>query len=214
MIARRFTNGVVDVWWFACDQDPGALAAALSPDEQAIAAKFVRPIHRTRYTAQHAMVRGLLARYLGIAPAAVAFTRGSRGKPAVAGLEHNLSHTDDVALLAVSRSIAVGVDVERYAANIDPLELARTVLAPAEAACTERHAFFRIWCRKEACLKATGDGLVDDLTSLSVIEDRVSVGGAVVYVQDLALDVDHAAALATLVPCAPIDPAPAETFTS
>jgi 4'-phosphopantetheinyl transferase len=214
VIATRYTNGSIDVWWFACDQDPGALAAALSLDEQAVAARFVAPIHRARYIAQHAMVRGLLARYLGVAPAAVTFTRGSRGKPAVAGLEHNLSHTDDVALLAVSRSIALGVDIERYAANIDPLELARTVLAPLEAACTERLAFFRIWCRKEACLKATGDGLVDDLTSISVIDDRVRLSGALVHLQDLALDADHAAALATLVPCAPIDPAPVETFTS
>lgn len=212
MIATRYTNGTVDVWRFACDQD--AAGDALSPEEQAIADRFVSPVHRARYIAQHAMTRALLARYLGIAPAAIAFTRGARGKPAVAGLEHNLSHTDDIALLAVSRTIPLGVDVERYAANIDPLELARTVLAPSEAACTERRAFFRIWCRKEACLKATGVGLLDDLTSVSVIDDRVDVGGALVHVQDLAFDAEHAGALATLVPCAPIAPAPVETVTS
>ncbi len=211
MIATRHGNGAVDVWSFACDQEPGALADALSPDELARAQRFVSPVHRARYITQHAIVRALLARYLGVAPAAIAFTRGPRGKPAVAGLAHNLSHTDDVALLAVARDVAVGVDIERFAADIDPHELARTVLAPAEAACTDRRAFLRIWCRKEACLKATGLGLLDDLTSVSVIDDRVSVGGALVHVQDLAIDADHAAALATLGPCAPL--VPLETVT-
>ncbi len=211
MIATRHGNGVVDVWAFACDQQPGALADTLSPDELARARRFVAPVHRARYIAQHAIVRALLARYTGLAPAAIAFTRGPHGKPAVAGVEHNLSHTDDVALLAVSRELAVGVDIERHAADIDPYELARTVLAPAEAACLERRAFLRIWCRKEACLKATGVGLLDDLTSVSVHDDRVEIAGALVYVQDLAIDADHAAALATLGPCAPL--VPLETVT-
>jgi 4'-phosphopantetheinyl transferase len=161
---------------------------------------------------QHAMVRALLARYLGVPPAALAFTRGARGKPAVAGLEHNLSHTDDVALLAVARVNPLGVDVERLAARLEPAELARLVLAPAEAACLDRAAFLRIWCRKEACLKATGVGLLDDLTQVVVMAERVDVAGTTVHVQDLAVGPAHLAALATLHPCARIDPAPCETF--
>lgn len=214
MIATRYSNaaGDVDVWHFACDQDPGPLAAALSADEQAIADRFVAAHHRARYRTQHAMVRALLARYLGVPPAAIAFTRGARGKPAVAGLEHNLSHTDDVALLAVARGNPLGIDVERLAARLEPAELARLVLAPAEAACLERAAFLRIWCRKEACLKATGVGLLDDLTQVVVMTERVDVAGTPVHLQDLAVGPAHVAALATLYPCTPIDPAPRETF--
>jgi phosphopantetheinyl transferase len=75
------------------------------------------------------------------------------------------------------------------------------VFAPAEAHCVERRAFLRVWCRKEACLKATGVGLLDDLTSIAVLDDVVALGSTTVHVQDLALDTDHAAALATLQPC-------------
>jgi 4'-phosphopantetheinyl transferase len=198
--------GVVHVWRFPCTQDPGELAAALSDEERAAADRFVAPVHRDAYVTQHALVRALLGRYLGVAPAQVAFTHGPRGKPHVDGIEHNLAHTDDVALLAVAHDLAIGVDLERYDAAIDPRALARIVLAPAEAACTDRRAFMRVWCRKEACLKATGVGLIDDLTSVSVIDDAVDVRGTLVHVQDLAIGGAHAAALATSAPCAPMLP--------
>ena len=194
--------GVVHVWRFANDQAPDP--RWLSADEIERAARFAARDHRDAYVVQHAMVRALLARYLEVEPSAVAFARGSRGKPHVGGLWHNLAHANDVALLAVSLDIELGVDLERYDAAIDPQQLARLVLAPAEAHCVERGAFLRVWCRKEACLKATGIGLLDDLTSIAVLDDVVALGGATVHVQDLALDTDHAAALATLQPCDPI----------
>jgi 4'-phosphopantetheinyl transferase len=194
--------GVVHVWRFANDQAPDP--RWLSPDETAQAARFAARAHRDAYVVQHAMVRALLARYLEVEPSAVAFERGSHGKPHVAGLWHNLAHADDVALLAVALDIELGVDLERYDAAIDPVQLARLVLAPAEARCVERHAFLRVWCRKEACLKATGVGLLDDLTSIAVLEDVITVDATTVYVQDLAIDTEHAAALATLRPCDPI----------
>jgi 4'-phosphopantetheinyl transferase len=192
--------GDVHVWRFACAQDPGALAAALSHDERSAAARFTATAHRDAYIAQHAMVRWLLARYVDVAPGALVFERGPRGKPAVAGVHHNLAHAEDVALLAVARDVEVGVDIERYDAAIDPVKLAPLVLAPAEAQCTSRRAFLRVWCRKEACLKATGVGLLDDLTSVAVLRERVDVASAIVYVQDLVVGAEHAAALATSMP--------------
>jgi 4'-phosphopantetheinyl transferase len=194
--------GVVHVWRFANDQpaDPRWLSA----DETAQAARFAARAHRDAYVVQHAMVRVLLARYLEVEPSAVVFERGPRGKPHVAGLRHNLAHADDTALLAVALDVELGVDLERYDAAIEPAQLARLVLAPAEAHCVERRAFLRVWCRKEACLKATGVGLLDDLTSITVLDDVVTLDGATLHVQDLALDIDHAAALATLQPCGAI----------
>jgi len=194
--------GVVHVWRFANDQPPDP--RWLSADEHERAARFAARGHRDAYVVQHAMVRALLARYQGLEPSAIAFERGTHGKPRVAGLRHNLAHADDVALLAVSLDVELGVDLERYDAAIDPDQLARLVLAPAEAHCVERRAFLRVWCRKEACLKATGVGLLDDLTSVAVLDDLVVLDGTSVHVQDLALDTDHAAALATLQPCEPI----------
>jgi 4'-phosphopantetheinyl transferase len=207
-------DGIVHVWRFACIGD--ADASVLSAEERAIAARFVSPAHRDAYMVQHASMRTLLARYLAIPAHALTFVRGPRGKPALPGreLELNLSHAADVALLAVARSLAVGVDIERIDASLDTRELGRIVLAPTETALgADRRGFLRIWCRKEACLKATGVGLLDDLTSVSVAGERVAVEGQSVYVQDLDMGPEHAAALATSAPCAPVSAAPAETFT-
>jgi len=193
--------GVVHVWRFANDQ--AADATSLSPDEHHRAARFAARAHRDAYVVQHAMVRGLLARYLAVSPSAIAFERGAHGKPrvtGVAGLHHNLAHAEDVALLAVARDVELGIDLERYDAAIDPEKLARLVLAPVETGCVERRAFLRVWCRKEACLKATGVGLLDDLTSVAVLDDLVTLDGTTVHLQDLDV-ADHAAALATLQPC-------------
>jgi 4'-phosphopantetheinyl transferase len=203
-------DGVVHVWRFACQQDPGALAEALDPDEREQARRFVASVHRDRYVVQHAMMRGLLAKYLDLPPHAIRFDRGEHGKPFVRGVQFNLSHTDDLALLAVSREIELGVDVERLATRLDPAELATIVLAPDEPA-GDLRAFLRIWCRKEACLKATGIGLIDELPSVSVAADRTVVGGVPVCVHDLAISAAHAAALATIVPCAHIAPIELET---
>jgi 4'-phosphopantetheinyl transferase len=181
-------DGVVHVWkfGFAGEADP----AGLSDEERAIAERFATRALRDTYVVQHVAVRALLAKYVA---GPISFTRGARGKPHVAGIEHNLAHCDDVALLAVARDVAVGVDVERLDAAIDQRAVARIVRAPAEAALS----FMRVWCRKEACLKATGVGLLDDLTSVSVAGERVEVAGEIVYVHDLELDGEHAAALAT-----------------
>lgn len=224
MIATLFANaaepwplraGVVHVWRFACRQDPGELAAALSDDERAAARRFATAELRAAYTVQHALTRGLLARYVAAEPAALRFSRGARGKPIVDGVHHNLSHAEDVALLAVTHDAPIGVDVERFAAPLDLGALIPLVLAPAEAGCTDRLAFLRVWCRKEACLKATGIGLLDDLTMVSAIADRVVVAGTPVHVQDLAISEGHAAALAIVgVDLPPVGAAPLGEFTS
>lgn len=196
MIADLYSNdgrawplrdGVVHVWRFSLDAraDP----ARLSDDERAVAARFTTQELRDRYVVAHAGVRALLAQYVD----AVQFTRGPRGKPHVAGVEHNLSHCDDVALLAVAWDRALGVDIERRDADIDERSVGRIVLARDE----DELDFMTVWCRKEACLKATGVGLIDDLTSVSVREDHTVVEGTAVWIYDLDMGNDHAAALAT-----------------
>jgi 4'-phosphopantetheinyl transferase len=214
VIATLFANavepwplraGVVHVWRFEFAHDPQPLASVLSADERARAARFVFPRHRDAYIVQHATQRALLARYTGTAPSQLVFEHGPHGKPRVAGLEHNLSHAADAALLAVTHDLAVGVDIERMDAGLDIVALGETVFAPDEVAIgRDRRGFLRVWCRKEACLKATGVGLIDDLTTVSVAGDRVDVVGNTVYVQDLRVGANHAGALATSSPCAPV----------
>ena len=210
--------GDVHVWRFANRQDPGRLAGRLPEDEQLIGRRFIAAAHRDRYIVQRAIIRSLLARYVDADPWQLRFARGPHGKPRLVGvaigdLELNLSHADDLGLLAVARGIGVGVDLERLDTNLDVRAIGRVVLARDEVAIGwDRRGLLRIWCRKEACLKATGLGLVDDLTAISVVADRAEIHGSVVYLQDLAISPSHIAALATTVTCAQVAAVELETY--
>ncbi|HST27945.1 MAG TPA: 4'-phosphopantetheinyl transferase superfamily protein [Rudaea sp.] len=119
--------------------------------------------------AQSAPVRSLLAAYLDQPSASVRIERGEHGKPRVAAaqLEFNLSHAGGALLLGVSRRIVLGVDLESTRRKTRPaVELARRFFAPAEARALEalpeslrQAAFLRLWCAKEAALKAHGRGI-------------------------------------------------------
>jgi 4'-phosphopantetheinyl transferase len=149
----------------------GRLARSLDPVETARAAAFRFPELRRAFVVAHAAVRQILAIYLRTDPADVRFAAGV-GKPQLAPLrgrspiEFNLSHSDPLALVAVSTSGAVGVDVERLRPIPDALDIARQNFAAVEwaavagAALPDRgDAFLRYWVRKEAYLKARGIGL-------------------------------------------------------
>ncbi|MEV0121287.1 4'-phosphopantetheinyl transferase superfamily protein [Streptomyces sp. NPDC050703] len=115
----------------------------------------------------HGATRHVLGRRLGTAPGALRFSRGPWGKPEVAGapgLRHSLTHSGDLALLAVTASgRAVGVDVETLRPDGDALRLARRFFPAAERDLVTGGAagrvFTRLWTRKEACVKAAGGRL-------------------------------------------------------
>ena len=142
----------------------------LSPDERARAARFHFSKDRQRFIATRALLRTILARYVGSDPAALMFRYSEKDKPSLnlTGnlIEFNVSHSGGAALLAFARGRALGVDVEQIRENFDPETLAQrffsvheqrqlAALAPAE----KHHGFFRCWTRKEAYIKATGSGL-------------------------------------------------------
>jgi 4'-phosphopantetheinyl transferase len=153
----------------------------LSHEERERAARFYLQRDRNHFTAGRAVLRSILARYLNIDPSRVQFSRGPHGKPVLTtdgggdALCFNLSHSSDVALCAVARGRDVGVDVERVRAdiNVDLIaerffserEIAALRLLPPE---NKQKAFFTCWVRKEAYLKAKGDGLAMGLDGFSV----------------------------------------------
>jgi 4'-phosphopantetheinyl transferase len=148
--------------------DGGAEAGGLSADERTRAARFHFARNRARFLRGRAALRHLLAGYAGREPHALVFVPGTHGKPALpgTGLEFNLSHSGGCAVLAVTRGRRVGVDVERIRAERATLAVARRFFAPAEAAAVATAApaeraltFFRCWTRKEAYVKARGEGL-------------------------------------------------------
>jgi 4'-phosphopantetheinyl transferase len=145
------------------------LSELLADDERARAGRYRVEPARTQFVITRALLRTLLAGYLGAEPAEIAFAHGPHGKPALAGrasLHFNVSHTHGAALFAFTTRGEVGVDVEQVRPRINHLELADRFFAPAESAALRAlgpaeglQAFYNAWTRKEAFLKATGLGL-------------------------------------------------------
>ncbi len=169
----------VHVWRVDLDGVPeGAVASSLSADERERAGRFRFERDRRRFVVARGVLRRLLGRYLDREPARVRFGYGPRGKPFVAaggGLRFNLSHSAGLALLAFGWRREVGVDVERVRPVPEAEDIARRYFSRWEEAELRRlpagerqAAFFRCWTRKEAFVKATGDGLSRPLDGFDV----------------------------------------------
>ena len=136
---------------------------------------------RRRFVAARALLRRLLAAYLGADPGGIELAYGRRGKPRLAGqhahvgLCFNISHSGDWVLVAVGKS-PLGIDLERLRPVRDSAALAARFFAPGEhhtlRALPDRQkqwAFFACWTRKEAYIKALGEGLTRSLKSFEVV---------------------------------------------
>ncbi|MBB3257990.1 4'-phosphopantetheinyl transferase [Paraburkholderia bannensis] len=143
----------------------------LSPQERERANAFHFELHRSRFVAGRGELRRLLGDYLTRAPQAVALGYGPQGKPFCTHqpegwtLEFNLSHSANMAALAVSNSLEIGIDIEciRPIEESMPVEVfsARERATFTALADGQRQAvFFETWARKEACLKALGTGFI------------------------------------------------------
>ena len=164
------------LWRADLDSAPTpAAVACLSDDEWERARRFVFARDRHRFVAAHAALRSTLAQQTGIPGALLDFTLGAFGKPVLvepAGLHFNLSHSQSVALIAISDGAEIGVDVELLRPMPDAAALAADHFTAAEQRALaslppERRdrAFLVCWTRKEACLKAVGTGLGIDTRS-------------------------------------------------
>lgn len=168
----------VDIWAAVLDPpkpELEELSQALSPDEMARAGRFYFERHRRRFFVARGVLRRLLGTYLEMPPERVPLTYGPYGKPAVQGLRFNLAHSNELAVYAFCRNRELGVDVEWMRPLIDAPAIAQRFFSAQENAAlnslpqTERlAAFFRCWTRKEAYLKALGDGLARPLTAFDV----------------------------------------------
>jgi 4'-phosphopantetheinyl transferase len=155
----------IDVWDIALDVPPPGADRLLDAGERARAARFAFERDRGRFVAGRAALRAVLAGYLGADPAALAFTLGPHGKPALlGGPTFSFSNSQGRALCAVGRGREVGVDLEALRPVPDAAGIARSVLTAEEQAAWQAagggdRAFLRLWTRKEAALKALGLGL-------------------------------------------------------
>jgi 4'-phosphopantetheinyl transferase len=188
--------GGVAVWgaWLSGNARPTSAPAGmgLAAEEQARALKFLTAELRQRYVASRLVVRRLLGACLGLAPERVPIQSDARGKPHLegGGFEFNLAHSGDLLLVAVAKRMPVGVDVERVRPLRDATAIARRFFTAREADWLETRsgaergrAFFRLWTRKEAVLKATGEGISSGLNTIELLDhtgafkDTVARGG-------------------------------------
>jgi len=174
----------VHVWRAFFDQETShfnELAQTLSEDERLKAKRFYFQKDRRRFVITHGILRKMLGQYLNIEPNRLKFSYGSHGKPTLNGIPDghllcfNMSHSHDLALFAFTWGRRIGVDVEYVRSMPDIEEIAERFFSPRENAVfrtvpagKKLEAFFNCWTRKEAFLKASGDGLSRSLDSFEV----------------------------------------------
>lgn len=177
-------EGSVHLWRIPLDRDASATSAPLSllaDDEVRRYERFKPEAVKRRFALARGGMRVILGRYLSSTPGSLEFRYGEQGKPSLAPeqnpakLRFNLTHSHDLAILAVASDREVGVDVEHLRDNIEFEMLAARYFSPLEAetlASLEgedlKRQFFRIWTAKEAYIKAIGQGLQIPLDQFDV----------------------------------------------
>ena len=153
----------------------------LTVDERQRAERYIFERDRTHFVVARGLLRVLLGRYLRQEPQYLRFTYGPHGKPALAtdtgggALGFNVSHSHGLALYAVTRGREVGVDVERIRPEVAQEKIAERFFSPREVTVLralptplQAAAFFACWTRKEAYIKAKGEGLALPLDQFDV----------------------------------------------
>jgi 4'-phosphopantetheinyl transferase len=206
----------VHVWLIRLDLPPSVingLAELLDEQERERAALLVHDSQRRRFAAAHGAGRVLLGRHLGVPPQRTEWSYGPEGKPELAapaaGARVNLSHSGELAALAVTHHRRVGIDVQQFPPGMDPARMAARFYPAAEARFVSAASpgeqlsrFVRLWARKEACLKVTGGRLMQGMRlpvrgsgSVVVRDPRGQLPGTVL-VRDLPAPAGFGAAVA------------------
>jgi 4'-phosphopantetheinyl transferase len=176
--------GDVHLWRVSLDQHASVyceLERFLSADERERAGRFHFERDRRRFSTGRGILRAIIGGYLRIRPERVEFSYGLRGKPALAmpveqgTLRFNISHSRNLALFAFTRDQDVGVDLEYVHTVPDGDQIAERFFSGAERIALQslppdqrQEAFFNCWTRKEAYIKAIGDGLSQPLERFDV----------------------------------------------
>jgi 4'-phosphopantetheinyl transferase len=181
----ELSPGEIHIWSLRLDppaQSVEQLGRALAEDEWARANRFRFDKHRRQYAVGRGALRTLLAGYLGTRPELVRFRYGPRGKPFLAedfpgkgDLQFNLSNSDEMALVGFVRGVEIGVDIEFRKPMPDCEEISERFFSLSEREVLRKlpreikeEGFFNCWTRKEAYLKAVGEGLAAPLDSFDV----------------------------------------------
>ncbi len=175
------TTGEVHVWRVSLEQEGSRLQEfrrMLEQPELERAGRFHFEKHQRHFVVGRGFLREVLGRYLAKDPGELKFVYGAYGKPSLVGeqsLRFNMSHSHEVALLAVASDNELGVDVEHIREDFASEEIARRFFSRVEVETfnslplnEQVAAFFRCWTRKEAFIKVIGKGLSQPLDGFDV----------------------------------------------
>ncbi|HEY1950869.1 MAG TPA: 4'-phosphopantetheinyl transferase superfamily protein [Bryobacteraceae bacterium] len=178
---HKLHGRVIEIWIFPTETSDAACAKferLLAPDEKVRAERFRFDRLRKSFIATRGALRCLLGRYLSLPPASLEFHYGSKGKPTLApamGIDFNATHSGDLAAFAFTLGSQLGIDLEHVHPLAEMQDIAGRFFCPEEAAelaslspDDREAAFFRCWTRKEAYIKAIGDGLSAPLDAFRV----------------------------------------------
>jgi 4'-phosphopantetheinyl transferase len=177
------TSDHVDIWLIRSDVPArvlGDLAMVLDDTERGRAEALITALHRRRFTVAHGAARLIIGDRLGVPPGQIRWRHGPHGKPeiaAAAGLTGaradvhiSLSHSGDLAALAVTGRRRVGVDLQQFPAGGYAARMAERYYPPAEARfvtaggpAVQVSRFVTLWTRKESCVKVTGGRLMQGM---------------------------------------------------
>lgn len=168
----------VSVWWASPRDAQPWHHAFLSPAELDRAAAFRRDEDRNRFTTANALLHLSAWRQLGARPSierTCPQCGAPHGKPAISGggLHVSVSHSGDLIAVALTELGPIGIDVEETTRSTDIASMLSYVFSPAELAALANPAehFYQAWTRKESVLKASGDGLRVQMSTLTVLPD-------------------------------------------
>lgn len=183
-------TGEIHIWWVSLDQLDLRLARfieTLALDERRRAERFHFEMDRKRFIIRHGILRKILGCYLNYEPAELQFSYGKHGKPMLADtlgdgiIYFNMSHSEGLALYGFSLDREIGVDIERFCEIPEIDKIVEQLFSKKENDIfrslpenEKKEAFFKCWTRKEAFVKAVGDGLSRflDKFEVSVVPDE------------------------------------------
>ena len=174
-----YEGSACEVWLCSLDEAPSASdLVTLSSEELTRAGRFFQEQDKQRYLAAHVALRRLIGSKTGRPAATLEFLTGHLGKPHIdikPSWYFNLSHSGNLALIALSSQREVGVDIEVLSDSSDVNGMAEQHFSENELLdwselpqSQQAEAFYRIWTRKEACVKVTGWGLHLPLATVDV----------------------------------------------
>ncbi|MDH5423550.1 MAG: 4'-phosphopantetheinyl transferase superfamily protein [Gammaproteobacteria bacterium] len=203
----------VDIWKIPLNttsSDISALLSILSAEEL----ERHRQMHervRMPYLLSHSACRNILSLYLKISPAQIQYKKSTHGKPFLSPantLRFNMSHSNTLAVIAVSNLSEVGVDIEFSDKNTDWEKVSKRFFSAEEVQylfkqnkADQKKVFFQLWTRKEAYIKALGTGLATSLSSFNVTAPRITTEPSALnseaswYQKDLKIHSQYAAAV-------------------